>query len=257
MKLENRVALITGSNRGIGHGIALAFAREGADIVINYRSHADEAQAVAEEIRTLGRRAIICQADVADRQAVDAMVQATVDEFGRIDIAVANAAISIRKPFLELTNDDMETVISVSLMGVFNVTQACAGVMADTKTAGNLLVISSSHAAIPFATSVPYNTCKAGINHMTHTIADELRTAKIRANVIEPGWIDTPGEREYSSVKEIEENAENLPWGRLGTIDELGAAAVFICSDDASYVTAATLRVDGGFWLPSRGRTSL
>jgi glucose 1-dehydrogenase len=265
MKLEGRVALITGANRGIGKGIAMELAREGANVAVNYRSHSDEAEEVADEIRAMGRRAIICQGDVANRDEVDAMVTQTVGKLGRIDIGVANAAHSIRKPFLELTNEDMEETIGVCLMGVFNTMQACAKEMVKCDISregspvtdrGNLLVISSVHAFIPFNTCVPYNTCKAGINHMAHTIADELKTHRIRVNVIEPGWIDTPGEREHCSEEEIARLAKELPWGRMGTIEELGRAATYLCSDDASYVTAATLRVDGGIWLPSRGRSS-
>jgi glucose 1-dehydrogenase len=257
MKLNGRVAVITGANRGIGKGIAMEMAGAGADIAVTYRSHADEAEAVADRIREFGRRAIVCQVDVQHREQVDAMVARVVDELGRIDIGVCNAAHSVRKPFLELTNEDMEATIGVSLMGVFNTAQACAKAMVDRGVQGNLLIISSLHALIPFSTAVPYNASKAGINHMAHTIADELLRYRIRVNVIEPGWIDTPGERQYCTEEEIAEGAKRLPWGRLGTIEELGKAAVFLCSDDASYITAATLRVDGGFWLPSRGATSL
>jgi glucose 1-dehydrogenase len=257
MKLDGRVAVITGANRGIGKGIALEMAAAGADIAATYRSHADEAEEVAERIRQLGRRALVCRVDVQQREQVDAMVARVVEDLGRIDIGVCNAAYSVRKPFLELTNVDMETTIGVSLMGVFNTAQACAQMMVDRNIQGNLLIISSPHAFIPFSTALAYNCSKAGINQMAHTIADELLQHRIRVNVIEPGWIDTPGERQYCTEKEIAEGAKRLPWGRLGTIEELGKAAAFICSDDASYINAATLRVDGGFWLPSRGSTSI
>jgi len=257
MKLEGQVAVITGANRGIGKGIAMEMAAGGADIAVTYRSHADEAEAVADRIQQLGRRAIVCQVDVRHREQVDAMVARVVEELGRIDIGVCNAAYSVRKPFLELTSEDMEVTIGVSLMGVFNTAQACAQAMVDRSIRGNLLIISSPHAFIPFSTALSYNACKAGINQMAHTIADELLQYRIRVNVIEPGWIDTPGERQYCTEEEIAEGAKGLPWGRLGTIEELGKAAAFICSDDASYINAATLRVDGGFWLPSRGSSSL
>jgi glucose 1-dehydrogenase len=122
---------------------------------------------------------------------------------------------------------------------------------------GAILAISSSHAIIPFATAIAYGTCKAGINHMTHTMAEELLKDHIRANVLEPGWIDTPGERKFMTEDQIKEKASRLPWGRMGTIQEMAKAATFLCSDDASYITGATLRADGGFWLPSRGISSI
>lgn len=259
MKLKGKVALITGANRGIGEGIAIEMAKQGADIAINYRSHADEAEKVAACVRDLGVRAIVCQADVGDRAAIDRIVKQTIDELGKVDICVANAARTIRKPFLELEHDDMQKVIDVSLLGVFGLTQQCARHMAARGEGGAILVISSVHAFIPFPTCTPYNTCKAAINHMAHTMAEELREHRIRVNVLEPGWIDTPGERETGNMDDdaITELGRAMPWGRMGTIDEMGKAATFLCSDDASYVNAATLRADGGFWLPSRGADSI
>ena len=252
MKLDGHVALVSGSNRGIGEGIALALARDGSDVAVNYRRHADEAEAVAEKVRGLGRRALVCQADVSRRDQVDAMVQQTVSELGKVSLCVCNAAKSTRRPFLELTNDDVQKTIGVALMGVFNLSQACARHMVERGEEGSILVISSVHASIPFAGSLAYNTCKAGINHMANTMAEELAPHRIRVNVIEPGWIDTPGEHESFGDQALEEAGSKLPWGRLGTIDEIGRAAAFLCSNDASYITGATLRVDGGFWLPSR-----
>ena len=250
MKLKNKVALITGSNRGIGRGIALEMAGAGADVVINYNSHKDEADSVAQEVAQIGCRALVCQADVSKREDVDRMVAAAMDEFGQINICVCNAASTIRKPFFELTTEDFEWVMGVSCTSVFNTSQACAKEMVKRGEGGAILVISSVMGAIPFSNSVAYNTCKAGINHMANTIADELISERIRVNVIEPGWIDTPGERRFTSEEVIYDAASQLPWGRMGKIEEIGKAAVFLCSDDAEYITAANLRVDGGFCLP-------
>jgi glucose 1-dehydrogenase len=118
---------------------------------------------------------------------------------------------------------------------------------------GKIVNISSVHAFIPFPRSTAYNTAKAGINHMGHTIAAELIRHRINVNTIEPGWIDTPGERQYATDEEIREGGSRLPWGRLGTIEDIGQAAAFLCSPAADYITGAVLRVDGGFWLPVRG----
>ncbi|MBI2194075.1 MAG: glucose 1-dehydrogenase [Planctomycetes bacterium] len=256
MKLAGKVALVTGSNRGIGRGIAVEMAREGADVTLNYNTHEAEAEAVAREIRGLGRRAIVCQADVSKREAVDHMVQETLRAFGKIDICVNNAASTVRKPFLELSGEEFQWVLGVSLMSVFHTSQACARDMVRRGQGGAILIISSVHAFIPFRTSLAYNACKAGINHMGYTMAEELLPHRIRVNVIEPGWIDTPGERRFVPESQIYELGKKLPWGRLGTIEELGKAAVFLCSEDASYITAACLRVDGGFWLPARSADS-
>ena len=250
MKLADRVALVTGASRGIGRGCALEMAREGADVVVNYRSHPEEAAEVVAEIRGLGRQAIAFGADVGDRAAVDAMVAATVAEFGRLDILVNNAAFSIRKPFLEYTEEEFARVLQVAMWSVFHGSQAAARHMVARGGGGKIVVISSVHAFIPFRNSLPYNTAKAGINHMAFSIAGELAPHQINVNVIEPGWTDTPGERRYYTEEELRAGGAKLPWGRLGRPEEIGKAAVFLCSDDADYITGACLRVDGGVWLP-------
>ena len=253
MSLEGRVALITGANRGIGEGCALELARRGADIAVNYRSHGEEAEAVAQEIRRLGRRAIVLQGDVSDRQRDEELVRATVSELGSLDILVANAAASVRKPFVDLTEEDLRFTIDVCLWGVIHCCQFAARQMVAQGRGGNIVVVSSVHAVLPIKNSLPYNTAKAGINHMARTMASELVGEGIRVNILEPGWIDTPGERTFSSEDEIKEAGQRLPMSRLGTIEEIGKGVAFLASDDASYVTGSTLRVDGGFVLPPPG----
>ena len=250
VNLENKVAIVTGSSRGIGRGCAIEMAKVGADVVVTYRTHPEEAQEVAGIIRQMGREALVMKLDVADRQAVEEMVQTTVDKFGKINILVNNAAITIRKPFLEMPIEDMAHVLNVSLWGVFHCSQVAARVMVKQGQGGKIILISSVHAFIPYGTSLPYNTAKAGINHMGYTMATELAPHHINVNVIEPGWIDTPGERELATEEELKEAGEKLPWGRLGSIGEIGKAAAFLASDAADYITGACLRVDGGFWLP-------
>ena len=253
MSLEGRVALITGGNRGIGEGCALELARRGADIAVNYRRHREEAEAVAEAVRSLGRRAIVLQGDVSDRQRDEELVRSTVSELGSLDILVANAAASIRKPFIDLTEEDLHFTIDICLWGVIHCCQFAARQMVAQGRGGNIVVVSSVHAVLPIKHSLPYNTAKAGINHMARTMASELVGDGIRVNILEPGWIDTPGERTFSSEDEIKEAGERLPMSRLGTIDEIGKGVAFLVSDDASYVTGSTLRVDGGFVLPPPG----
>jgi len=249
--LNGKVALITGSSRGIGRGCALEMARAGADIAVNYRTHPDEAEAVAEEIRSMGRQALVVGADVADRSAVENLVNTTIDEFGHLDIVVCNAAYSKREPFLEMSIEGMQRTLDVTLWGVFHVAQASARQMVEQGRGGCLLFISSVHAFIPVPTSLAYNAAKAGLNHMGATIANELTPHHIRVNTIEPGWIDTPGERNYATEEEIQEGGQKLPWGRMGSIEDIGRAATFLCSDAADYITGSVLRVDGGIWLRS------
>jgi glucose 1-dehydrogenase len=247
--LTGKVALITGASRGIGRGCAEQMARCGADVAINYRTHGDEADEVADVVRSLGRRAATFGADVSDRASVDAMVAGAARELGRVDIVVANAYYSKREPFLELDVEGVRRTLEVTLMGAFHVAQAGARQMVQQGEGGSILFISSVLSFLPFATSMPYNTAKAGMNHMAMTIAAELAEHRIRVNVIQPGWTDTPGERQFSSEEQIREGARRLPWKRLGTPEDLGKAAAFLASDDADYITGATLKVDGGMTL--------
>lgn len=247
--LNGKVALITGSSRGIGRGCAEEMARAGANVTVNYHSHREDGEEVAESVRSLGGEAIVVQADVSDREAVDAMVEATVERFGRLDVVVCNAYYSRREPFLEMSAEGMQRTLDVSLLGAFHAAQAGARQMVSQGSGGSILFISSVHAFIPVRTSLSYNAAKAGMNHMSATMARELTEHRIRVNVIEPGWTDTPGERQFATDEEIREGGKRLPWGRLGTIEDLGRAATFLCSDAADYITGAVLRVDGGFWL--------
>jgi glucose 1-dehydrogenase len=250
INLTGKVAIVTGSSRGIGRGSAIELARAGASVTVNYRTHPDEAVETAAAIRELGREALVVPADVADRAQVDAVVAQTCERFGRLDILVANAYSSVRKSFLELTLEDVERTWAVTLWGVFHSCQAAARVMVEQGEGGKLVIISSVHAFMPFGMALPYNTAKAGLNNMGYTIANELAPHRINVNVIEPGWIDTPGERQFKTDEELRAAGAQLPWGRMGTIQDIGQAVAFLCSPAADYITGACLRVDGGFWFP-------
>lgn len=251
-RLEGNVALITGASRGIGRGIALCLAEEGADVVVNYRTHPDEAQEVADAIEEMGQQALIWQADVADREAVAEMFAGAVAHFGHVDIAVANAAYSVREPVLEANWADFLRTIEVTQFGVFHTCQMAAQQMAKQgiragRSAGKIIVISSVHQETPVPHSAAYNMSKAAINHLAETMAIELAPHHINVNAINPGWIDTPGERRFYSEEDLREGAKKIPWKRMGVPEDIGKAAAYLASDDADYVTGATLRVDGGF----------
>ena len=249
ISLDGKVALISGASRGIGRGIALQMGKSGAKVAVNYRTHGDEAEAVVAEIRQAGSDALAYRTDVADRAAVDAMVNATVERFGRLDIVVANAYYSKREPFLDLALDAAQRTLEVTFWGAFHLAQAGARQMVEQGEGGAILFISSVLAWIPLPTSLPYNAAKAGINQMSATIANELTEHRIRSNVIAPGYTDTPGERQYATEARIREAATALPWKRLGTAADIAHAATFLCSDAADYITGTVLSVDGGYWL--------
>ncbi|MBI5305673.1 MAG: glucose 1-dehydrogenase [Chloroflexi bacterium] len=252
-KFQGKVALITGASLGIGRGIALGLAAEGADIVVNYRSHLNDAHDVAENVSTLGQRALVCQADVADRSAVEQMFNIAVEHFGQIDIVVANAAMSVRERVIDAQWENVRRTIEVSQFGVFHTCQFAAQQMVKQSNAGcpggKIIIISSILEELAPAANAAYNMSKAAINHLGRTLALELAPHHINVNMINPGWIDTPGERAFASESEIQAGGKRIPWGRLGTADDVAKAVAYLASEDADYVTGATLRIDGGFVL--------
>lgn len=249
MVLQGKVALVTGASRGIGRAIAEAFANAGADVAINFHSHPAEAEEVAAAVRAVGRRALLCPGDVADRAAVDQMVDQVVSTLGRVDTVVSNAAFSERELFFQADLEKFEQSIDVTMWGAFNVFRAAARALIAQGEGGALLGISSPHAYVPMARSMAYNMAKAALDQMARTAAVELIDHRIRVNLIHPGWIDTPGERRYASEAEIAAAGSKLPWQRLGRPDEIARAALFLCDPASDYITGASLLVDGGLTL--------
>ncbi|MAT14832.1 MAG: oxidoreductase [Planctomyces sp.] len=250
MKLVDKTYLITGASRGIGRGCAIELAREGANVAINYRSHPEEAEEVADLARKAGGKAIILQADVADQAAVEEMVAKTVEEFGKIDGFVSNAAYSDRELIVDADMEGFRRTIDVSMWGAFYGLRATAQQLIKQGTPGSIVTISSPHAVLAIPTSCAYNMAKAAIDHMSRTAACEFSKHGIRVNIVHPGWTDTPGERKFFTEEQLEEGAKKLPLGRLGTIEELGKMVAYLMSDDASYMTGGTLTMDGGVGLP-------
>lgn len=249
MNLTGKKALVTGAGRGIGKGCALALARCGAELVLNDLPDSPDLERTVEEVRALGRAATAVRADVTGRAECERLVAAALEAAGRIDILISNPAVSIRAPFLEFELDDFDAVVRGTLTSGFHMSQLVARHMVGRGGGGKIVFISSIHALVPYAQSVAYNAAKAGLNHMALTIALELAAHRINVNCIEPGWIDTPGERNYFSEEQIQRTAPTLPWGRLGTPADIGNAAAFLASDQADYITGAVLRVDGAYWL--------
>ena len=256
MKLLGKKALVTGAARGIGRGCALELARAGADVVVNDLTRSPEAEATVAEIRALGRNAALVEGDVFERSSCESVVARAIEALGRLDILVSNPAFSRRGDFLDYDPVIFEKVLKGTLVSGFHVSQLVARHVVARSGRGKIVFISSVHARIPFARSVAYNAAKIGLTHMARTIAAELLPHRINVNVIEPGWIDTPGEHATFGSDMIAQAAPSLPWGRLGTPEDIGRAAVFLCSDDADYVTGTELVVDGGLCLRGAGGAS-
>jgi glucose 1-dehydrogenase len=249
MKLLGRKALVTGAGRGIGRGCALELARAGADVAINDRQRTPQAEAVVAEIKALGRQAVLIDGDVFERESCESVAERTVDALGHIDIFVSNPAFQRRAEFLKFDPDTFAKVIQGTLAGGFHMSQFVAQHMVERGRGGTIVFISSGHAHTPYVGSIAYNAGKGGLNQLAFTIAAELYPHRINVNVIEPGWIDTPGEHEAFGDEFMSKAGAGLPWGRFGVPEDIGKAAVFLVSDDAEYITGAALRVDGGIWL--------
>lgn len=248
--LSGKIAIVSGASRGIGRAVAIGLAEAGCDVAINYHSAGDEAEGLAEEIGRLGRRALLLQGDVANQTAVEQMVADTVGRFGRLDIAVTNAAYSDREPFYEADMAGFRRTIDVTMWGAFYLVRAAARQMIEQSGGGSIVVVSSPHAFVAVPRSMAYNMSKAAIDQMARTAAIELVEHRIRVNLIHPGWIDTPGERKFASEDQLASAGAKLPWKRMGRPDEIARGVVFLCDPASDYITGSSLGIDGGITLP-------
>ncbi len=250
MNFSGKNALVTGSSKGIGAAIAIELAKGGANVTLNCNSSKDQAELVAEEIRKLGRKALVVAADVSQQSAVEDMVQQTVSEFGSLDLFVSNAVYSDRELMVKADMEGFKRTVDVSMWGAFFGVRASAQQMLKQGRGGAITVVSSPHAIIPIPTAMAYNMSKAAIDHMARTAAIELVRHGIRVNIFHPGWIDTPGERKFFSEDQLESGAKSLPMNRMGSPEEMARGVCFTLSDDAAYMTGSTLTMDGGVGLP-------
>jgi len=246
-KLDGRTALVTGGGRGIGRGIALEFAREGADVAINYRRDAAAAEATAAEIRALGRRAALFQADIGDREAVDTMVAKAVEFLDGLDIAVANAGVAARVAAVaDVDPAEWRRVLTTDLDGAFWTARAVVPHVLARK--GTVLFVSSIGADMAGPGGAPYHVAKAGVNALMKVLAREVAHAGVRVNCIAPGLVRSEmGERLLRFHGDVV--LQSIPLGRAGELVDIGRAAVFLASEDASWITGKILRVDGGAYI--------
>ncbi len=247
---KGQVAVVTGASLGIGRATAVALGRAGADVVVNYRSHADAAEEVVQAIRDSGARAIKVQADVADYAQVENLVAQAVEHFGKLDVAISNAAYSDRELFYEAEMAGFRRTVDVTMWGAFHLLRAAARQMIDQGQGGVIVFVSSPHAFIPAPRAMAYNMSKAALEQMAKTAAIELAEHRVRINIIQPGWTDTPGERKFASEETLQKAGAKIPLGRLGTPEEMAECILFLADRQNDYMTGATLLVDGGISLP-------
>lgn len=255
--LRGQKALVTGANSGIGLATAIALGRAGADVVVNYVVGAREAEDVVKEIEGLGVRAYAQEADVSDEDQVKAMVARMVDEFGTIDIMVANAGLQRDSAVTEMTLAQWQKVLDVNLTGQFLCAREAAkefvrrGVVEEvSRSAGKIICMSSVHQVIPWSGHVNYASSKGGVGMLMQTLAQELAPKRIRVNAVAPGAIRTPINRDAWSTPEAEADLLRLiPYHRVGDPEDIANAVVAMASDLLDYVVGTTLYVDGGMTL--------
>jgi glucose 1-dehydrogenase len=247
MKLEGKTALVTGAGRGIGKGCAIELACDGADIVLNDRPGSPDLQAAAKEIRELGRQCHVIEADVFSRAGCEQLVHEAIKLVPQIDILISNPAFSRRGAFLDYPPELFEGTINGTLTSGYHMSQLVARHMVANNISGKIVFMSSVQGEIPMAHCFAYGAAKAGLNHMARSISVELAPYRINVNVIEPGWIDTPGEHVTFSDETIQTEGAKLPWKRMGLPADIGKAAAFLSSSDADYITGVVLPVDGLF----------
>jgi len=247
-RLPDRAAIVTGGGQGIGRALALGLAGEGAHVVVA-DIQADKALETAAEVKRLGRRGLGLHVDVSDLRDISRLVEQTLEEFGRIDILVNNAGIALPTPFLETAEADWDRIMDINLKAAFFCSQAVARVMVR-QGGGKIVNLASTSSFVAGRQEVPYAISKAGVWMLTAAASAELAPYNINVNAIAPGLIKTPlTEKHFPSLEALEARVKaKAPMGRAGTPRDLVGAVVFLCSDEAGYVTGHTLVVDGG-WL--------
>lgn len=246
MRLKNKVALVTGSSQGIGRAIAVRFAREGADVVVNSRS-SNGMEEVLREIESLGARGLAVQADVSKVEDIRRMFAEAIEHFGKLDVLVNNAGVETHAPFWDVTEADYDKVLNINLKGAFFAAQELVKHLRATKRRGKIVNISSVHEELPFPNFTAYCAGKGGLKMLTRNLAVELGPLGININNIAPGAVETPiNTKLLNDPAKLGALLAQIPLGRLGQTTDVAGVAVFLASDDADYVTGSSYFVDGG-----------
>jgi len=247
VRLKNKKAIVTGAGRGIGRAVALAFAREGADVVVNYQSNDVAANEVVEKIQSLGRRAVPVKTDVSSYHEVKIMVDRAVQELGGVDILVNNAGVSKPSMFLDMPEESWDRIINIHLKGTFNCSQAAARYMKEQKW-GRIINVISTAGLFGTVGQINYASAKAGIIGFTKSASRELGKFSINVNALCPGVTLTEmTERLRTDEKFQKRYLERIQLGRFAEPEEIAPGFIFLASEEASYITGHVLNVDGGY----------
>jgi 3-oxoacyl-[acyl-carrier protein] reductase len=246
MKLEGRVALVTGASRGIGSAIAQRLAAEGARVAVNWSRSSEAAEETAERIRASGGAALTVRADVSSAGQVDAMVKSVVEGLGPIEILVNNAGCTRDRLLIRMTEEDWDAVVDTNLKGAFLCARAVAGGMLRRRS-GVIVNVGSVVGRVGGAGQANYSASKAGLVGLTKSLAKELGSRNIRVNGIAPGFVDTDMTAELKPEYR-EEILQRIPLRRFGSVEDIARATAFLCSDDSAYISGEVITVDGGLF---------
>lgn len=248
--LKDKVAVVTGSSKGIGSEIAIRLAKEGVKVVINYNSDKEGAEKIAEKVSQAGSEAITVKADMSVESSAQELVDTAIEKFGRLDIFVNNAGMEVPAPSHKMTLENWQRVIDVNLTGYFLGSRAALSHFVEKKIKGTIINLSSVHEQIPWPTFAHYAASKGGVKLLTQTLALEYAPLGIRVNAIGPGAINTPINKEKMQDPEKKAALEKIiPMGYAAEPSEVANVAAWLASEQASYVTGITLFVDGGMTL--------